>query len=63
MKGDWEVPATVVDNAIFNKFDNNWKNPDDIIRMLLKISSCGGNYLLNIGPDALGNVPQGCVDA
>ncbi|MDD3217668.1 MAG: alpha-L-fucosidase [Lachnospiraceae bacterium] len=61
-EGDWEVPATVNDTWGFNKFDNNWKNPDDIIRMLLKISSRGGNYLLNIGPDALGNVPQGCVD-
>ncbi|MDD2973270.1 MAG: alpha-L-fucosidase [Lachnospiraceae bacterium] len=58
-EGDWEVPATLNDTWGFNKFDHNWKNPDDIIRMMLKINSRGGNYLLNIGPDSLGNVPEG----
>jgi alpha-L-fucosidase len=55
--GDWEVPATLNDTWGFNKDDHNWKDPDDIIRLLLKINSRGGNYLLNIGPDSLGRVP------
>ncbi len=57
-EGDWELPATLNDTWGFNKYDHNWKNPDDIIRLLLKINSRGGNYLLNIGPDSLGRVPE-----
>lgn len=60
-QGDWEVPATLNDTWGFSKFDHNWKNPDNIIRLLLKINSRGGNYLLNIGPDALGRVPAESV--
>ena len=56
--GDWEVPATINDTWGFNKFDTNWKKPEDIIKLLLKVTARGGNYLLNIGPDALGNVPE-----
>lgn len=56
-KGDWEVPATLNDTWGYNKYDTNWKSPEDIIRILLKVTSRGGNYLLNIGPDGLGNVP------
>ncbi|OPJ62106.1 alpha-L-fucosidase [Clostridium oryzae] len=43
----------------YNKYDNNWKKPDDIIRFLLKINSRGGNYLLNVGPDSNGRIPEG----
>lgn len=57
-EGDWEVPATLNDTWGFNKYDNNWKNADNILRLLLKINSRGGNYLLNIGPDGDGNIPE-----
>lgn len=60
--GDWEVPATLNDTWGYNKDDNNWKQPDDIIRLLLKIVSRGGNYLLNIGPDGQGRVPAVSCD-
>jgi alpha-L-fucosidase len=56
--GDWEVPATLNDTWGFNKDDHNWKNPDEVIKLLIKINSRGGNYLLNIGPDSLGQVPD-----
>lgn len=61
-EGDWEVPATLNDTWGYNKYDENWKKPDDIIRLLLKINSRGGNYLLNIGPTGDGVVPQGSID-
>ena len=32
--GDWEIPATLNDTWGFKKNDNNWKNPNDIIRIL-----------------------------
>jgi alpha-L-fucosidase len=55
--GDWEVPATLNDTWGFNKDDRNWKDPREVINLLVKINSRGGNYLLNIGPDSLGRVP------
>lgn len=57
-RGDWEVPATLNDTWGYSRFDHNWKKPDDILRLLLKINSRGGNYLLNIGPEASGKVPD-----
>ncbi|MDR2631649.1 MAG: alpha-L-fucosidase [Spirochaetaceae bacterium] len=60
-RGDWEVPATLNDTWGFNKDDHNWKDPNEVIRLLVKINSRGGNYLLNIGPDALGRVPQDSI--
>lgn len=56
--GDWEVPATLNDTWGFKKSDDNWKNPDKILQLLLKINSRGGNYLLNIGPDGTGKIPE-----
>jgi alpha-L-fucosidase len=57
-KGDWEIPATLNDTWGFNKDDANWKNPGEVIKLLVKIAGRGGNYLLNIGPDSLGRVPE-----
>jgi alpha-L-fucosidase len=56
--GDWEVPATLNDTWGFNKFDTNWKSPDEVLNLLVKINSRGGNYLLNIGPDGTGRIPK-----
>ena len=56
-EGDWEVPATLNDTWGFNKYDNNWKSPEEIIHLLAKINSRGGNYLLNIGPKCTGEIP------
>ncbi len=60
-EGDWEVPATVNDTWGYSKFDTNWKSADQILQLLLKIVSRGGNYLLNVGPTADGVVPEACV--
>lgn len=60
-KGDWEVPATLNDNWGFNKYDHNWRSPDEIIKLLAKINSRGGNYLLNIGPDSNGHIPDASI--
>lgn len=58
---DWEVPATLNDTWGFSRFDHNWKKPEDIIRLMVKIAGRGGNYLINIGPDARGAVPEESV--
>lgn len=58
----WETPATLNDTWGFKKNDTNWKSPRDLIFKLADIVSKGGNYLLNIGLDATGNIPQASVD-
>lgn len=60
--GDWEVPATLNHTWGYSKFDNNWKSPGEIIRLMVKINSRGGNYLLNIGPKGDGSIPQESID-
>ncbi|HIT89909.1 MAG TPA: alpha-L-fucosidase [Candidatus Merdenecus merdavium] len=57
-EGDWELPATLNDTWGYHKDDHNWKDPYNIIRLLIKIVSRGGNYLLNIGPKADGEIPE-----
>ena len=60
--GDWEVPATINETWGFKQNDRNWKNPFDILSLLLKINSRGGNYLLNVGPDSRGIIPEESVN-
>ncbi len=57
----FEVCMTMNDTWGFKKNDLNWKSSRDIIRNLSDISSKGGNFLLNIGPDATGRIPETSV--
>ena len=59
--GDFEVPATINDTWGFNRYDRRWKSPEKLLRNLVKVVSRGGNFLLNIGPDAQGVVPEESV--
>lgn len=54
---DWETCMTMNDHWGYNKQDANWKSSTQLIRNLVDIVSKGGNYLLNIGPTALGEFP------
>ena len=55
--GDWETPATINDTWGFKKADTNWKTADELVFHLVDIVSKGGNYLINVGPDAMGVIP------
>ena len=57
-EGDWEVQATLNDTWGFKAKDQNWKPVEQVIDILTRINSRGGNYLLNVGPDATGVIPQ-----
>jgi len=57
-KWDWETPATLNDTWGFRQDDHNWKSPKELICNLVDIVSKGGNYLLNVGPDAMGIIPE-----
>jgi len=54
---DWETCMTMNDTWGFKVNDSNWKSPAIIVRNLVDIASKGGNYLLNVGPDAQGRFP------
>ena len=60
--GAWETPATLNDTWGFKKNDHNWKTPADVTFKLVDIVSKGGNYLLNVGPDGDGVIPQPSQD-
>jgi alpha-L-fucosidase len=59
---DWETCMTMNDTWGFKSFDNNWKSKESLIRNLIDIASKGGNYLLNVGPTSLGEIPPQSVD-
>lgn len=58
----WEACYTMNNSWGFKKSDTDWKNPNTVFSNLKDINSKGGNFLLNIGPDGDGNVPQESVD-
>lgn len=55
---DWESCMTMNDTWGFHKNDNNWKSADTLIRNVIECASKGGNYLLNVGPTSLGEIPE-----
>lgn len=57
----WETPQTLNETWGYSDFDHKWKRPEEVIRRLVEIVSRGGNYLLNIGPDGEGVVPEPSV--
>jgi alpha-L-fucosidase len=59
---DWEACMTMNDTWGFKSDDMNFKSPELLLKNLIDIASKGGNYLLNIGPDAKGAVPTAEVE-
>jgi alpha-L-fucosidase len=59
---DWETCMTMNGTWGYKSYDNKWKTPATLIHNLCDIASKGGNYLLNVGPDPLGQFPQGSID-
>jgi alpha-L-fucosidase len=59
---DWESCMTMNDTWGFKRSDTNWKSAKVLIDNLVDIAAKGGNYLLNVGPDATGRIPQASVD-
>jgi alpha-L-fucosidase len=59
---DWEACMTMNDTWGYKSYDTNFKSTETLLRNLIDIASKGGNYLLNIGPDAKGDVPPAEVE-
>jgi alpha-L-fucosidase len=54
----WESCITLNDSWGYTAADHDWKSPRDIALMLGDVASGAGNLLLNVGPDALGRIPD-----
>lgn len=59
---DWETCMTMNNTWGFKSNDHNWKPTETLIRNLCDIASKGGNYLLNVGPTPLGEIPEPSVE-
>ncbi len=59
---DWEACMTMNDTWGFKAYDDNWKSGETLVRTLIDIASKGGNYLLNVGPTSLGEIPAPSVE-
>jgi alpha-L-fucosidase len=57
----WEACMTMNDSWGYHRADDNWKSPKTIVKNLLQCTRDQGNYLLNIGPQPDGSVPEESV--
>lgn len=57
----WETCMTMGDSWSYIPNDN-YKSTNKLIHLLVDIVSKGGNFLLNVGPDSEGNIPEKAVE-
>lgn len=53
----WQSPATVAHSWGFHSADTEWKSTTTLLKSLINNVSLNGNFMLNIGPRANGDVP------
>jgi alpha-L-fucosidase len=56
--GLWETPDTANDTWAYAWYDRDWKSPREIAERLVRVASRGGTYMLNVGPDGTGRIPE-----
>ncbi|TAE44742.1 MAG: alpha-L-fucosidase, partial [Bacteroidetes bacterium] len=59
---DWESCMTMNDTWGFNSSDDNWKSAETLVFNLVDCAAKGGNYLLNVGPTAAGEIPSASIE-
>lgn len=59
---DWEACMTINNTWGYSETDRNYKSATILLRNLIDIASKGGNYLINVGPDAKGIIPEPQVE-
>jgi alpha-L-fucosidase len=57
----WETCLTLNNNWGYNRTDEDWKSTELVIHSLVECVSKNGNLLLNVGPDAMGKIPDESV--
>jgi alpha-L-fucosidase len=53
----WQSPATVAHSWGFHSMESKWKSTTTLLKSLIGNTSLNGNFMLNIGPRANGDVP------
>lgn len=53
----WQSPGTVAHSWGYHALDSEWKSTTALLKALIGNVSLNGNYMLNIGPRANGDVP------
>jgi alpha-L-fucosidase len=53
---------TMNDHWGFNAHDTDFKSVNELLRTLVDVVSKGGNFLLNVGPTAEGEIPAPCLE-
>jgi len=53
----WEACMTLNDHWGYHSNDKNYKSARNVVHMLVECVSKGGNLLLNVGPNAKGEIP------
>lgn len=57
---NWEVCMTMNGHWGYNAYDDRWKSTAELLQKLIDIVSKGGNFLLNVGPNQYGIIPEVC---
>jgi alpha-L-fucosidase len=58
IEGLWEGVDVTNDSWGYAWYDQNWKTPKQILNYLISTVARGGTYMLNVGPDPSGQVPE-----
>jgi alpha-L-fucosidase len=53
----WETVGTLNNSWGYKHFDDDWKSVEELLFWIVEIASMGGNYMLNVGPTAAGEIP------
>lgn len=61
--GLYETAGTLNSSWGFKYYDQNWITSAEISQRRERLNSLGVNYLLNVGPDALGRIPSFSAEA
>ncbi len=58
LDGLWESVDVTNDGWGYSWYDRNWKSPKQILENLISTIARGGTYMLNVGPDDTGSIPD-----
>ena len=58
----WEACQTFSGSWGYHRDNLNWKSPETLVHMLIDTVSKGGNFLLNVGPNARGEFEPKAID-
>ena len=61
--GLYETAGTLNSSWGYKYYDQNWITPEEIAERKNRLNGLGINYLLNVGPDALGRIPSFSAEA